>query len=246
MSALESDLVVLDSRQRTSGTIQDARYNLVDMGGVKGTYEIFDYHSNNGVYNVEAGVNDTVYWAEPGNLNATIPPGSYNQTTLNAAAKVVMDLASGSTFIFTVDADTGLVDVAIAAGTFNWEWGTNVALGDLANDLFGLLPVDTADDTNLEGTLVPNLILHTHLFITIPQEGTKAVTIMDGTEFSGVIPLNSAFGSPIEFEKGGTYSQSVSFGPSNITIIDVELYTEDGVAVSNLQEYVFMLRKLFD
>ena len=242
MSALQSDLVVLDSKQRTSGTIQSAQYNLVNMGGVKGTYELFDYHSQNQVYNVEVGVNDTIYWTEPGALNATIPPGSYNTTTLHAAMTVVMDAASASTFTFTVNADTGKVTVAITAGTFAWAFNGTT---DGANELIGQSLTNPGASASIEGDLTPNLDPHTHIFITIPQDGTKALTVMNGTEYSSMVPLNSSFGQPIQFAKS-VYSQVVSFSPNNFTIINVELYTEDGNVLVNTPEYVLVLRKLFE
>lgn len=243
MATLESDLVVLDSRVRTSGTTQNANYNLVNIGGVKGTYELMDFHSTNQVYNVETGVNDTIYWTEPGALTATIPAGSYTQTTLHAAMIVVMDIASASTFTFTVAADTGLVTVAIAAGTFAWAFnGTTNGAGEL----IGQSLTNPGAAASIVGDLVPNLVLHTHILVSIPQDGTKAATIMNGTEFTAVVPLDQNFGDPIRFRKEDNYTQTLSFGPNNFTIIDIQLFTEDGNTLDNAAEYVIILRKLFD
>lgn len=242
MTSIQSDIVVLNSRQRTSGSTQNATYNLVNIGGVKGTYELMDYHSTNQTYNVEVGVNDTVYWTEPGALSAVVPPGSYTVATYLAAATIVMDAASGSTFTLTQAVDTGLVTVAITAGTFSWDWVGNTQRG---NELLGLQPVNTGAAASHVGTSPPNMVLHTHIIISIPQDGTKAVTIMNGTEFSAVVPLPN-FGQPINFVIGTAYSQLLSFNPNNFTIINVELYTEDGVALATAPEYVLMLRKVFD
>ena len=151
----ETNIAFIDSNDRTSGTVQVAQYSLIAMGGVQGTYEILDFQSADLMFNVELGVNDQLHWAEPGNLTATVPPGNYTQTTYGAAAKIVMDAASGSTFTFTQAADTGLVTVAIAAGTFNWEFGTTTTQSGRA--LLGLSAVDTGAAASIVGDLVSEL-----------------------------------------------------------------------------------------
>ncbi len=243
MSGLESDLVALDSRQRTSGTVQNATYNLVNLGGLKGTYEVIDYHSNNALYNVETGVNDTLYWTEPGALSAVVPPGMYSQADFYTAAVTVMDAASASTFTFVPDATTGFVTVSIAAGTFAWDWAGN---SNRANELVGHTATNPTAAASIVGDLVPNNTLHTHLYISIPQDGTKALTVMNGTEYSFMIPIDSNFGDPIRFKKEEAYTQTLSFGPNNFTIIQIDTYTEDGSVLLNPQEYILVLRKLFD
>ena len=245
MSTIQSDIILLDSRLKSSGTNQAAQYNLIATGGIgSGTYELMGYQSSNQIFNVEAGVNDTIYWAEPGNLNATVPPGSYTVVTFNAAAKIVMDAASGSTFTFTVAADTGRTTVAIAAGTFNWEWATNIALADLANSLLGHSAVDTGAAASIVGDEIPDLRSHTHILVTIAEEGSRNVTLVDGSEFSLLIPIVSAFGEDVEMRKQQDYQQSINF-VSNVTTLNVSQFTEDGTALVNQPDYVLALRKLF-
>ena len=237
-----ANIIILDSDDRSGGTVLNATYNLINAGGFSGTYEVLDYTSVNQVYNVEVGVNDQLHWAEPGALTATIPPGNYTTTTLHAAMKIVMDAASGSTFTFTENADTGVVTVAIAAGTYNWEWGTVTTRR--ANFLLGLSPVDTGAAASIAGDLVPNLQLHTHLLVEIPEDGTKNVNLLDGTEHSFVVPLAEDFGDPLLARKLINYQQTVFFA-SNFSFISVVLRTEDGVSLVNTPRYVLILRKIF-
>ena len=245
MSTVPTNIIVLNSRDRTAGTPQSCTYNLLNVGGVQGTFELLGFHSANMVYNVEAGVNDTIYWNEAGALNATVPPGSYTSATFNAAAKVVMDIASASTFTFTTAADTGLVTVAIAAGTFLWEWGTQILNGDSANELLGLTAVDTLAAASHAGTLPPYMRLHTHLVLRLQEEGSRNVDLLDGTELSLIVPIQSSFGESINNRKGDVYNQTFRF-LSNITQLNVDLFTEDGSALANSPEYVLTIRKLFD
>lgn len=243
MTQNNSDILVLDSNLRSSGSVSSAVYNCITAGlQPEGTWEVIDYSSSNQLYNVEVGVNDQLHWAEPGALTATLPAGNYTQASLNAAAKVVMDAASGSTFTFTVSADTGVVTVAIAAGTFNWEFGTVTTRR--ANYLLGLSPVDTLAAASLVGDLVPALRLHTHILVRIGEDGTKNVTALDGQEYSALIPLTGSFGEDLQGRKLINYQQSVFF--SNITsFLTVSLFSEDGVALVNTPRYVLSLRKLF-
>ncbi len=243
--AIQSDIILLDSRQKSSGSNQAAQFNLLATGGIgSGTFEMLGFQSSNQIFTVEVGVNDTIYWAEPANLDAVVPPGSYSVTSFNAAAKVVMDAASGSTFTFTVAADTGRTTVAIAAGAFNWEWATNLALGDLANTLLGHSAVDTAPAVSIVGDQIPDLRSHTHILITIAEEGSRKVTIVDGSEFSLMVPIVSDFGEDIEMRKARDYTQTIVF-VSNVTTLNVSLFTEDGVVLLNSAPWVLSLRKLF-
>ena len=245
MSAIQSDVIVLDSKQRSSGTVQQAVYNLFNMNGLKGTYNVIDFQSVNNTYNVIAGQNDTVYWTEPGALNITIPPGNYTVATLNTAINTLMDAASASTFTPVVNADNGLVTWTIAAGTFAFAWGTNAALNNLANLLMGFAEVDGVAAAGQTSTQVPNLQLHTHLLLNILEDGRKDVTISTGAENSFMVPL-PAFGAQIDFQEASSYDLLTSFGPTNITTINVHMFTEDGVAAVLPNEYVMVLQKLFE
>lgn len=242
MALIQSDIIIVDSDQRSAGTVQSCSYNLLNVGGIEGTWELIGYQSKNQFFTVEAGVNDQLHWAEPGALTATVPAGAYTQTTFNAAAKIVMDAASGSTFTFTAAADTSVVTVAIAAGTFNWEFGTVTTRR--ANFLLGLSPVDTGAAASIVGDIIPDLRLHTHILIDIPQDGNKDPTRLDGTEYSFMVPVDEDFGQQINSRKLVVYQQNIFFS-SNISAINVNLFSETGVALVNAPRYVMTLRKLF-
>ena len=244
----QTNILVIDSRLRTTGTTnQTAAYSIVNTGGVQGTYEVMGYQSVNQVYTVEVDVNDTIYFTEPagaGDLSAILPPGTYTQTTLNAAAKVTMEAAGAETYTFAVDTPTGVLTVSVGANTFGWEWFTQLSNGDSANTLFGLSPLDVAPAASIAGDLIPDLRSHTHILVNISEDGNKNITTIPGGEFSMMIPLTSEFGDPIESVKEVTFAQQVLF-PSNFTTLNVIQSTEDGVALVNAPDYVLTLRRLF-
>lgn len=249
MTTVDSEIVVLDSRERSSGaSAQTLTMDMIPSGGVQGTYEIMGYQSVNQVYSVEAGVNDSIYFDETGglgNLTGTILPGNYaTPALLFAAAKAAMELVGAETYTFAQDVATGLLTVSPGANLLGWEWGTNVASGDLANLLLGLLPVDVAGAASIEGTLIPDLRSHTHILLTIAEDNNHFVTIQDGSEFSLMVPLTVDFGDPIESVKQVTFQQTVRF-INNISTLSISEFTEDGVALVNAPEYVLSLRRLF-
>ena len=243
----QTNIIVLDSRLRNSGSsVLAATYNIVNTGGVQGTYEVMGYQSVDQVYTVEVGVNDTIYFTEPsgaGDVSAVLPPGAYTQTTLNAAAKVTMDTVGGETYTFAVDTTTGLLTVSVGSNTFGWEWGTQVLQADLANKLLGLSPVDVAPAASILGDLIPDLRNHTHILINISEDGNKNITTIPGGEFSMMIPLTGNFGDPISSVKEIVFAQQVLFA-SNFTTLNVIQSTEDGAALVNTPDYVLTLRRL--
>lgn len=236
------DIIVLDSNNRSSGTVQNANYNLITAGlPLVNSWEVIDYSSINQVYNVEVGVNDTVYWNEPGALTVVIPPGNYTLTTLIATLNPLMDAASGSTFTFVVGAETGVLTVSIAVSTFQWTFGTNTLQS--ANSLLGLNSVDTVLAASQVGDFLPDLGLHTHLLVRVSGDGNQHATRLNGQEYSAIIPFNENFGDPMRARKLINYQQILFFANSTSTIT-VTLFTEDGVALLNAPRYVLLLRRM--
>ncbi len=92
--------------------------------------------------------------------------------------------------------------------------------------------------------MIPDLRSHTHILITISEDGLHNISTIPGGEFSMMIPLTSDFGDAIESMKEETFAQQVQF-TSNFTVLNVLQFTEDGVALVNAPDYVFTLRRLF-
>jgi len=240
-----ANIVVLNSDLRDSpSTIQAAKYTLINVGGVEGTYEVIDYASINQIASVEVGVNDTLYWdAGAGDVSAIIPPGFYaTQTDLNAAAKIVMDAVAAPNFTFTIDPATGRVTVAVDVGTFGWTFGINTARS--ARVLLGLIEANFVAAVSIISNFPPSLVSHTHIAINVSEDGTKNVNLLPGTELSALIPLNESYGEPMQARKLQNYQQTVFFA-SNLTTLNISLFTEDGSALVNTPKYVLVLRKIF-
>lgn len=245
MTALSSAIVIIDSNERTAGPIESAQYSLLNVGGVKGTYEVMDFQSFNSVYNVDAS-NNQLQWDDDdakGPYTAVIPSGNYTLTTLLTVVKDLMDtVGTDPVFTFTEDPNTGIITTNVQAlEVFNWEFGTIPLNG--ANILLGLEPENTIPALSYTGTLVPNLRTHTHILVRIEQEGNKNPTRLDGTEYSALVPLEG-YGQAISGRKLVNFTQQVFF-ESNLSNMTVSLFTEDGNVLQNAQRYVLSIRRLF-
>ena len=245
MTSALSDILVFDSNRRSSGSVQNATYNLVTAGlQPEGTWEALDFSSVNQIYNVELGVNDTVYWDDntaSGPYSAVVAPGSYDVGTLNVAIVSLMDAVEAPNYTFTPNTATGLLTVSSTA-LFNWEFGTNTARS--IRNLLGLNEFDTGLSGSITGDFVPDLFLHSHLLVRLTNDGNENVTLMDATEYSFIIPFNEAFGERMGARKLVNYQQTV-FYANIVSTITITLFTEDGVPLVNTPRYVLTIRKLF-
>lgn len=241
---------VLDSRQRTSGTtVSVATYNLAALGSPveAGTYEVLSFNSRNNVYNVDD-TNDEIYFDEGGaELGPVLIPHGYYTTeaALAAAVKIVMDAASGTTYTIAFSALTNLYLFTPAAGTLEFNWGTNSAQPQ-ANLLLGFSSADTGAAATQTSDVGVDLDPHSNLLIQITEDGLKNVTLINGSEFSLIVPLTSAYGDVFDGLKSQTFNQTVNFA-SPMNQLNVSLFTEDGVVLPELNsaQYVLILRRVF-
>lgn len=248
--AIPTTSYVLDSRQKSAGsTVSVANYNLTALGSPveDGTYEMLSFNSRNHVYNVDD-LNDEIYFDEGGaELGPVLIPHGYYTTeaALAAAVKIVMDAVSGTTYTITFNALTNLYTFTPAAGTFAFNWGTNIAQ-PIANLLFGFNEVDGVLAATQVSTRGVDLDPHSNLLISITEDSLKNVTLVNGTEFSLIVPLNTPYRAEMEALKSVTFNQTVRFvNPMNQ--LNVSLFTEDGTPLPNLNaaQYELIIRKVF-
>ena len=236
---------LIDSRLRSTGTVQSGNYNFINAGGVGGgTYELLSFQMANNLYNVDT-TNQNIFWDEGGgDLTAVIPVGNYTAATLAVTMKVVMDIASGSTFTIAHGADTGLYTFTIAATTFRFKYLTNTT--DVArtvtgfNALDGVLAVSQVSDVPIDLNLRKNIL------IDVAQDSTQNVTLLSGAEFTFTVPLDdtSSFGSLVSYEKAEGYAQRMTLA-ANMNSLDIALFHGDGAVLTNTAEYKLLIRRLF-
>lgn len=250
MASISTTSYVLDSRQRQVGsTVPVAIYNLAALGSPveAGTYEMLSFNSKNNVYNVDDS-NDEIYFDEgAAELGPVLLPHGYYTTAANlgAAAKIVMDAVSGTTYTIAHNVLTNLYTFTPAAGTFAFNWGTNSAQPQ-ANLLFGFDEVDGVLAATQVSTVGADLDPHSNLLVDITEDSLKNVTLVDGSEHSLIIPLNVPYGANMEAMKNETFNQTVQFvNPMNQ--LNVQLLDGSGVALPavNAAQYELIIRRLF-
>lgn len=252
--SIQNVIFVLDSRQRNAGgTINNATYNMVAAGGVQaGTYEMLSYHSQNQFFNVELNVNDQLRWDENGtaDVTAVLAPGFYTAATLATEIDAVMTAASvaadANTYVTTHNATTGKYSTTSGGGsTWRYDWLTASATEtNLANELLGYSLVDPALANVQVSDRQITLTLHSQLIIDIAEDSQQNVTLLSGAEHSLIVPLDQDFQTEIDSLKNNVFSQTIRFG-ATLNSLNVQLFTEDGVAPVNLTEYELTIRRLF-
>ncbi len=250
MASISTTSYVLDSRQRTTAsTVPVATYNLAALGSPVevGTYEMSSFNSKNNVYNVDD-TNDEVYFDEgAAELGPVLIPHGYYTTeaALAAAVKIVMDIASATTYTIAYTALTNTFLFTPAAGTFGFNWGTNVAQ-PIANVQLGFTPDDSVIAATQTSNVGVDLDPHDNLLIRITEDGLQNVTLVDGTEYSLIVPLNAGYNEEIDGLKMQTFDQTIQFA-SPMNQLNVSLFLQDGTVLPaiNASSYTLILRRLF-
>lgn len=249
MAIIPSKSYVLDSRLKNVGSVNNvAVFNCSTAGNIEaGTYELLKFHTVNGVYNVDA-TNNQIYFdesaAELGPV--TIPSGYYaTPAALAAAAKIVMDVASATTYTIVYVPLTNSFLFTPAAGTFKFNWGTN-RLQPIAATQFGFSRVDGILAATQSSTLSVNMDPHPGILVKIDEDGSNNITLLDGSNYSFYIPLTVGFSEEIDTLSHSIFSQTCKFG-SSFSSLTVRLFLDEGTVLPliNSSSYELVIRKLF-
>lgn len=248
MATTSNTIFILNSVDRNGGgSVQSATYNMVTAGTIgPGTFELMSYHQMNQLYNVELGVNDTIYFDEgAGEFVGVMSPGYYDVTALLVEIDSAMDAVGANTYNTTYNTVTGKFNINNGGGvTFKLRFNLNLA-NPIADKLLGYdSAVVQVLATDQLGDFPADLTLHDQILINIDQDSQQAVTLNNGNEYSLIIPINGAYQEDIDSMKQETFNQTVVFS-TNLNSLDVQLLTEDGVALVNTPDYELVLRKLF-
>ena len=252
MSSIPSTSYVLDSRQKILGsTVNIAVYNLADLGSPveAGTYEMLSFNTRNDVYNVDD-TNDEIYFDEGGlELGPILIPHGYytSPSDLADAIKIIMDIAGAGVYTITFNSLTNLFTFSMigGSGVFAFNWGTN-GLQPIANLLLGFTAIDGVDNSSQTSDRGIDLDPHSNLLVRIDEDSLKNVTLVNGTEYSLIIPLTASYASEQDGLKNLTFNQTIRF-VSSMNQLTVRLFLEDGSVLPNLNaaQYTLIIRRVF-
>lgn len=251
--AIPTTSYVLDSRQRTSASsLVNATYNFTALGSPveAGTYEVLFFNNRNNLYNVDD-TNNEIYFGEDGagNFLVTLTNGYYTADELRSHVETEMNTSGGAgTYTITYDSNTNKYTFTVAGAppnTFQFLWGDNSAQ-PLANLLLGFDVVNSVDLISFSSTQSIELDTYSALLINIVEDGLKNVTLVDGTEYSLIFPITSAYAESSDNLKSQTFNQTVSF-INSMNNLNVELYNSEGVSLTldTASPYTLVLRRVF-
>lgn len=229
------------------------RFNSLDRGASSSSTTDYDVHlkfpieaSNSGSqaavmaatipltwYNIDAG-SDRMDFIE--NIGvaaaAALTVGFYDAITILPMIKVALEAASPNTrtYTVTIDAHTGLMSVAVSAGTVSWRNITGATAGRFPFKLTGLPADETTASGTLVGTAMFNALLHTSLYISSNFNDGSPGSQTTGV-FSAIARIDvqgSAFGDIISY-RNTQQERFRLFGRQNN--VHVMLLDESGLVV---------------
>ncbi len=244
--SVSSDLILIDSKLRSSGTQNNFKITL-SQNLASGTYLLTSFSMSNNLYNVVSGENDKVYveHSVDGNNTLTLSEGQYSSSTLLTELTTQLDSISLVSYTITHSATTGKYTITPSSGTFGFKFSTNTTA--TSRYLLGKDEVDDALGSSQISDNPIDLKLHDNIAISILQDNSTHGTLPSGKEFSVLIPLDSSvdFGDVIHYKNNLNYQQFFSFS-SSVNILDIELYAGDGDYLPiNGTEWRFSIKKYF-
>lgn len=242
-----TDLIVIDSKSRVSGTSNSFRINLSENLS-SGTYEFESFNMTNSLYNVVTGENDTIYFENSidGIFSAILLPGFYSTTSLRIEIEDQMSAASTSDYTVDYNSTTGFYTFTPSLGNLKFLFGSNSL--STARYLLGKDSVDENFSAIIVSDFVIDLKLHDNIIIKISQDNNQHGTLPNGTEFSLIVPIEEtalAFGNIIHYKRNTSFSQTISF-LTGVSALDIELFAFDGDLLNiNGVEFCMVIKKLF-
>lgn len=241
-----SNLIIINSRDRTSGTPNEFVFNLSE-NLEEATYQLSSFCMTNNLYNVVAGENDKLYVAHSvdGSNTLTLTPGNYSGSTLATEIKTQLDTISAVVYTVAYSAITNKFTITPDSGNFGFEFSSNTT----ATSRF-LLGKDAVDDVLASSQVSDNPIdlkLHDHILIKIQQDNNQHGTSPNGTEFGALIPIQNdmSFTNIIQYKHGSEFGQFFKFG-SSISTLNISLFAEDGgLLPNNKSEWSMSIKKVF-
>lgn len=234
--------LLLSSKDRTAGSIEDGEYALQE--NLLGTYEISLFQMTNNIYNVVSGENDSVYLTHSvdGVQTVLLSPGSYDGSEIATELKLKLDGIGGVTYTVSHSATTGKLTITPASGTVSFTFGTNTAAS--ARRVLGFAEADTLSLASIVSDFPLDLKLHDVIAVAILQDNLANVTLPSSREASFLVPLdNASFGDRLIYRRSQNFSQYVRFSNS-ISRLNVQLYALDGDLIDvNGAEWVLALTK---
>jgi hypothetical protein len=240
MPRLIEEFYTLESKRRTTGTSSSFKYSMQNpYVSFLETYEIELLSAQIPwlIYNVRAGVNDTMVWRRGvTDYSCTVPAGAYTQTTLRTALGTAMQAADANSWsvFFNVDQNTVYIQ---GTGAFTVNFATTTIAAGISAPIAPILGFSTTANSS-SGTTVtaPNVMDLSKpdmLYINIKEIGQKQMSSNYLDKYTFSIPVTVNTPNVLLYNKGTGYEQKYTYNsPQNISELTVELFYAGREAVN--------------
>lgn len=192
----------------------------------------------NTLYNVQAGINDTIELIDPfGPSNIQIPAQFYSVPALVATLSSKFTAAGSQSYTVTYSPSTFKITIAASD-----EFALDFTSSNSCAALLGFANVVTPSSTSLTGSSVVNLGVNP-LYIGI-AELNNGVYGNAGAGYAFVIPINVDAGSTIQYESPPAFAQSITV-PAPLYQLTIKLYSANN-ALANLNGADWQMLLRFD
>lgn len=223
---MQRSRVLVKSSNRTTASTSSANFRIELPKTLEGDWLVRYIHMPNGLYNVVAGSNDTVYNSI---ANATLTPGYYSSSTFAAMVQARLRAAQGTNdFTANVDPDTKKITITNTA-SFTLNFATTSAS---AAKLLGFANANTASATSQVGTNPINLIWSQAIVIDVSECSytIESTNVASSGRGHLVVPFTVAYGSLERISHNELY-QCLNFDrPTNT--LTIQLFDTNGNSAS--------------
>ncbi len=244
--SVSEDLLLIDSKDRTSGSPSSQNFTVALAENVQGTYQFVSFSMTNNLYNIVASENDQVHMnhSVDGDNTVTLTAGHYTSATLIAELETQLETISAVTYTVAYDATNGKITVTPGSGNFGYKFATTTTR--TSRYILGKDEVDDTPASSIESDNPIDLRLHDNIVLKISEDNFQHVTLPTGLEASVIVPIDEIpFGDTIHYKLNQGYPQFFKFLTST-SVFTIQLFAGDGDNLPiNGTEWRFGLKKLF-
>ncbi len=182
-----TEIVILNSIDRFSGSIENGQIRLSNANKLDGTYKVVRFVMHNGLYNVNS-FNNKIYFTETATPRiATLSLGSYSEETLRVEIETQMDFIGANTYTITYNSTTFKYTWS-STGDFAFTFLTNTA--NTSRFLLGINAIDDIQGTTATSDNAIDLSPLKIIFFNFP-DASNIIKSSNGSVYSLYITNNS-------------------------------------------------------
>lgn len=223
--------VYLDSRQRTSGSINNCTFNLSIPIQKALSVTLKSFQCYNSQYNINT-TNNTLVVSTVGTVS--IAAGFYDSSTLMSTLQSGLNALNSGTWTVAYSSTTGLVTISVnTSKTIDWATSTIATV-------IGFSQSGTQTGTTFTSSNILNLSSSNYIIVKSLNmvENYNSMTLTGPNNILEKIPINVPSGSLINYICNNTELCYVEFSsPRTVPVIDIQLTDIHGNSLNFLTDW---------